>query len=369
MAVIFHLIPTLAGGGAERQLALLAIEQARCGHSVHVGMRRGGVHEVALRQHGVELHALGNHRGLNPLLCFKIWRLLRTLRPNVVQTWLMQMDLVGGFAACAANTPWVATERSSAMAYASSGMAGRERLRQGLCRRACAVVANSFEGADYWRAALPHQCIPKIHKIGNAIDLGGIQTQVGIGATARRADAEGVKHVLVVGRLIESKALDVVIKAMHRLPASLNLKLRIVGDGPMRPLLASWIREGAARDRISIHDYCDTWWQELAQASVLVSMSRYEGQPNVVLEAMAGGCPLIVSDIPAHREILSSDAAKFVPVDHEDALVSALSEVLADPEAARVRAKAAFDVVSSMTVASAAKAYDDVYRNSIKGWS
>ena len=45
-------------------------------------------------------------------------------------------------------------------------------------------------------------------------------------------------------------------------------------------------------------------WALMKKASVFVSLSAYEGCPNTVMEAMACGCPLVLSDIPAHREIL-----------------------------------------------------------------
>src|SRR5712675_763318 len=48
MVTVLHMIPTLEGGGAERQLYLLATEQARRGLSVHVAIRRGGVHMQAM---------------------------------------------------------------------------------------------------------------------------------------------------------------------------------------------------------------------------------------------------------------------------------------------------------------------------------
>src|SRR5947207_929887 len=65
---ILHVIPTLEGGGAERQLSMLAAEQTRRGYQVHVAVRRPGVHAQAIRDGRVEVHELGNIRSIDPRL-------------------------------------------------------------------------------------------------------------------------------------------------------------------------------------------------------------------------------------------------------------------------------------------------------------
>ncbi|MFT3858146.1 MAG: glycosyltransferase [Aquabacterium sp.] len=356
MMVILHFIPTLAGGGAERQLAMLAIEQARQGHRVHVGVRTGGVHEQALRDEGIVVHKLGNHRGPSPVLALKIWRLVRRVQPHVVQTWLMQMDLVGGAVALLCAVPWVGTERSSAGAYQSAGLRWRVWLRRFLFARADAIVANSTMGAAYWRAQLGPTA--RVHRVGNAIDVAAIRAVDSLHC----GQPPSHRHqILVVGRLIASKALDVVIEAVDGLPADCPVQVRIIGDGPLHAEVDAAIQRRALSGRVTLHPYSDKWWCELHRAAVLVSMSRYEGQPNVVLEAMAAGCPLIVSDIPAHREILNEASALFVPVDHAQALVSALLDVLADRRGADQRAQQACALVEQLTVQNAKNAYDQVY--------
>jgi glycosyltransferase involved in cell wall biosynthesis len=96
-------------------------------------------------------------------------------------------------------------------------------------------------------------------------------------------------------------------------------------------------------------------------------MSRYEGNPNVVLEAMAGCCPVILSDIPAHREFADESSALFVPVDDVHALSSAMAKLLGDKEEARERAERAFARMGSMTVTAMADAYEATYRKVLDG--
>jgi glycosyltransferase involved in cell wall biosynthesis len=109
------------------------------------------------------------------------------------------------------------------------------------------------------------------------------------------------------------------------------------------------------------------WWGLLKAASALVSVSRYEGHPNVVLETIAAGCPLIVSDIPEHREFLNEASALLVPPEDPAALAQAIDNVLRDGQAARRRAGVAEQRLGELSVAAAADAYESVYQRVLQG--
>jgi glycosyltransferase involved in cell wall biosynthesis len=76
-------------------------------------------------------------------------------------------------------------------------------------------------------------------------------------------------------------------------------------------------------------------------ARVVVSIGQFEGNPNVVLEAMAIGCPLVVSEIPSHREILDDSSATFCDAPSAPEVGATINHVLSDPVAAKIRAEAA----------------------------
>lgn len=359
MPNILHLIPTLEGGGAERQLAMLAAEQAKRGWRVHVGVRRRGIYEVSLGASGVTVHTLGDYRGINPLLSARINTLIAQVKPDVVHTWLPQMDVVGGVAALWNSVPWILSERTSTLAFKPFGFL--TELRHVLARYSCAVVANSAGGAAYWRRKLGPGSYVTL--IGNAIDTDAI----------RRASAEdkaahpNKPQLLVVGRLAPEKAVEIIIEAVRLLPAGIDFSMSIIGDGPLRPKIEEMITTAGLQDRMSLMPFRPDWWGLLKNAQALLSMSRYEGQPNVVLETMAAECPLIVSDIPAHREILDETSATLVPIDNPEALAAAIIALLSDPVAARIRARRASGAVATMTIQLAADAYERIYQKAING--
>src|ERR1700712_2602069 len=98
MARILHLIPGLTGGGAERQLTLLALAQSARGHEVHIGVARNEIPKSLLGT-PVRVHQLASNGNHDPLLLFRIRKLIRSTRAEIVQTWLTMMDVAGGVAA------------------------------------------------------------------------------------------------------------------------------------------------------------------------------------------------------------------------------------------------------------------------------
>jgi glycosyltransferase involved in cell wall biosynthesis len=356
MFKLLHLIPTLEGGGAERQLSMLAAEQSRRGWCVHLGIRRSGVHEKLLRDSGVVVHLLGDHKGPNPKLLLRCNALVKQIKPDVVQTWLPQMNLAGGISAMLNSVPWIVSERSDGFTNHNFKLETWFQLR--LIQHASAVVANSPGGVAYWREMLGSDAC--IFQVANAIDVAAIRSAVPESLGHSNSN-NGLRYILVVGRLIHSKALNTIIQAVRLVPVIHKFRLLIIGEGQLREEIEVSVREAGLNDRISLMSFREDWWKLLKNASALVSMSRFEGHPNVVLEAMAAGCPVIVSEIPAHRNILDEKSGIMVTKDNPTMLAEAVISILSDPVSARQRAERAFISVNGLTIQLAADSYEIVY--------
>lgn len=357
MLKLLHLIPTLEGGGAERQLVMLAVEQSSLGNEVHIALRRSnGVYMELLRNSRVEIHQLGDFRSINPFLFLRISALMHKLKPDVVQTWLPQMDVTGGAAAIWNAFPLVLTERASKLAFDSFSLL--TWLRKQVGRRAKAVVANSVTGAGYWQSVLPKRAMLKT--IPNAVDVAAIRSAAPVFSEFTQ-NVE--KVILVVGRLSYQKAVEIVLNAISLLTDRGGMRVLIIGDGPLRLELEKLIETLKIGDCVVMLPFQLEWWGWMKGADALISMSRYEGNPNVVLEAMAAGCPLIVSDIPEHREILSDESASFVPSENSIELAAAIKKLLADPDTAHRKLDQAKRYVDSLTIQLAADAYEEVYES------
>jgi glycosyltransferase involved in cell wall biosynthesis len=110
-----------------------------------------------------------------------------------------------------------------------------------------------------------------------------------------------------VGRLTEAKNLHAVIAAAALLPAALRWRLDVYGEGELRESLLAAIAARGLGDRITLHGHSAEVYRRMVEADVLLMPSLWEGMPNVALESLALGVPLVISDIPPHRELLRGD--------------------------------------------------------------
>lgn len=357
---ILHCIPSMTGGGAERQLGLLASAQARGGDDVHVAMFRSCVHIEGLRAVGATVHLLTGHArktgrslpaALRLAVAVEVSSLVWRLKPDVVQTWLPPMDLIGGMAACVRRVPWVLSERSSAPQYPDGPLTF---ARKALAEATSAIVANSGGGREYWTSIL-HKGVP-VEVIPNAISVKAIDEASPAPSSSRDT------LVLFVGRLSDEKGPLEFVDAMARLPRDLPVRALLCGDGQLRGRIDAAIAAANLGARVSVVGYREDVWSLLKAAGALVSTSRFEGRPNAVEEAMAARCPVILSDITGHREIADESTALFVPCGDSDGFAAAVVETLRRGPAVEERVRQARRAVEHRSVTDIARRYGEVYK-------
>lgn len=358
MVRVLHCIPSLLGGGAERQLCYLASGLVRRGHEVHVAYQHDGPNFPLLRESGARLHRIPSRRSFDPRAAAAIAAILRRERIEVVQTWLRRMDIWGAVAAGLAGVPWVFSERSQSVTL--DERSGSARALRALLPLARAVVANSETAADIWRRGVGGR-IP-VRVAPNAIPVDRI-------ARVEPADRrelglpEGEPLILYAGRFTPGKNVpllgEALVAVLRERPGAHAL---LLGEGPELEGFRAWVRAQGLARRVVLPGYRDDLFRWMKAATVFVSPSRSEGRPNVVMEAMACGCPMVLSDIAPHREFVTDDEAVWCRTDDLASLRDGLARALDDPPAGRGRAALALTSIRRFSIDAMVDAYDAVYR-------
>jgi glycosyltransferase involved in cell wall biosynthesis len=342
------------GGGAERQLTYLAAGLHRLGVDTHVALVSRGPNWARLIDTGATVHEIPSRGPHDPFVFGRLFGTMRSVDPDLVQVWLRQMDILGGLAAVTLRKPLILTERASRAAYPASL---KHTLRIGIGRLASAIVANSEEGERYWAGRASRHA--RRYIISNAVPVSEIALVPADDEVARR----GRKLVLFAGRLEPQKNIDTLLPALLLALQHDDFDVVFCGVGTLKPRIVEWIDRNGLGDRARLIGYTPAVWSLMKRASVIVSPALFEGTPNVVLEAMACRCPLVISDIPEHREFLDETTAVFAGAASAVEIATAIRAVLGAPEAAKARADAAFARVERFNPAAIAQRYVEMYRD------
>ena len=353
---VLHLVPNFSGGGAEKQLSWLAASLQDLGIDVHLAYLREGANFGLARASSATFHRIPSCSNHDPTILLRLLALIHRLRPNIVQTWILNMDVFGGLAARMSGVPFVLSERSSALMYPVSW---KVRLRDWVGRGADAVVANSQGGMEYWRPRTK----ASLHVIQNGLPMDQIRDVRPIepGTLGLPGDAQ---LIVSAGRLSPEKNLPLLLDALDQvLPSHPKAIALLFGEGPLRRDVEERIRRSRHANQYRLPGFTHDLWRWIRSAKVVVSASLLEGNPNVILEAMAIGCPLIVSDIPQHREILDESMAMFCPTDSAPRFAAAIEQTLSNMAEAKARAAASQERSHAWSLDETARKYVHLYRS------
>lgn len=323
-------MPSLEGGGAERVMVHLANGFCERGFQVDL---------VLVSAEGPYRSLLGNRLRVVDLKCsrtlFSLPRLVRYLRaekPNVVLSTLEHSNTIAVLACILTRN-----SQKIVVRVPNNPNAPIKSIRSQIVRilarytyfHANKIIAVSEELANdlICMYKLPQGKVQTIYNPAITLEL-------------LSKAKEPLKHpwvgpnqlplILGVGRLSKQKDFSTLIRAFSHLCLKCPARLIIVGEGEERPKLESLIRELCLEDRVSLPGFVDNPFQYIKHASTVVLSSRWEGMPNVLLQALAIGIPVVATDCTyGPREILENGKwGKLVPVGDAEALSQAILKSL-----------------------------------------
>ena len=329
-AVVLFL-PDLAGGGAERVMLHVARLLEAHGRRVVLALGRNEGPLAPLVPEGIEVHELAPDTGVGVrfgLVCVRrLRKILSGLRPGVVLSTLVGGNVVAFAAARMAGTRVVLRE---ANVYAD--MAGRPRswLARAVYPRADALIAVAPPVAD---DLVRHCRVPRerVRVIPNPVDARAIR-EAAEGDRGPHACAGEVPTVVAAGRLVPVKGFASLVRAVGRLRRDRDVRLAILGEGPLRGELERLGRQELGDGVLLLPGWVPNPYRWYREAAAVVSTSRWEGCPNVLIEAAALGARTV-----AYRrrdtEWLASLGVpvELVPMGDEEALAAAVDRAMSEP--------------------------------------
>lgn len=364
MRLLFF-IQSLSAGGAERVTANLANHWARCGHVVTILTQASIDTDVYKLDSSVRRLSLETARESPALVSSlmnntqRIRRLSRILHqegPDIAIGFMTTACCLLALARGPRKTLKIGTERN----FPPRLPLPRhwQLIRQQSYRFLDAVVAQT-PAANRWLRA--HTSARDISTIPNSLTFPVPEADPKIDPRGYVGSAEHL--LLAVGSLTPQKGFDRLINAFHAAQgARLGWKLIILGEGGLRGPLTKQIEHLGLIGSVSLPGHAGNVgeWYECAHAFALSSL--YEGFPNVLVEAMAYGCPPVSVDCDdGPRGIISHDEnGLIVPQNDPDALALGLTSLMNDAELRRALGENATLVRERYELSQIAQRWEDL---------
>ena len=309
---ILHIIDSLGRTGLANQLLVLGRGLLEHGFDVHVAALDGRgplVREFAAAGvPTVEINRRGRH---DPMACARLHRLVSRLRPDVIHSWNADAGTYGQIAAGTTRVP-----RSIAGQYGiDPWKSGSEWfVERRLARWTERYVTLSVHVRDWCvKHGLPAEKFVVIPPGVPPARTSDVSREDLLRELQLPADA---RLIGVVGRLMPEKRVKDLIWAADLLRVLHdNLRLLVIGDGPLRPQLEQYARLASDLDHIRFLGARADVWRIMPHFDVLWNASENRRHSLPILEAMAAGVPVVASDTPFNREfVVEGETGYLIPL-------------------------------------------------------
>lgn len=328
------LIDTGIIGGPGRGIVQLAIflasrgaEYLICSFAYRRPMSREFVEE--LNHRNLKAETISQRALFDPTPLWQFFCLVKRGRYNIIQSHGYKSHFIALVVSRFLRVPWIAfahgwTRESRKVAFYHS-------LDTWMLRFAEVVIAVSPPLVAHFSRVRGRNRPTKL--ILNAVDRESLRGK-GESSAIRQQCSNSSSPFLIgcFGRLSFEKGQDVLLRAIVEVVnENHDVVVLFLGDGPEREALRSLSNELGLAERVVFHPHSSVMRDYYEAVDVLVVPSRSEGLPNVLLEALCFGTPVIATDVGAVREVLTDGKTGWVvPAGDEGALGRCISAVISD---------------------------------------
>ncbi|MBN1311282.1 MAG: glycosyltransferase [Anaerolineae bacterium] len=333
---ILYVIGQMSYGGAERQLIELCkgLNPMRYALSVCSLTPKWTMFDRYQLPH-VDRIVCYKRAGMDPAIIFRLARIMYKGNYDIVHTWLYTANTWGRVAARLAGVPVVIGSLRVA-----SGWQNRFRtfMSQCLVPLVDVMVANAQAVRDSDASTLLIR--PEYEVIYNGVDTKRFLPVAPKLITQTRSSLrlpENGPLIGTVGRFDPQKDYRTWLQMASHVQASLpGARFVIVGDGEFRRAIEAWIVELGLENNVMLLGSRPDIENIMPVFDVFVLSSRYEGLPNVILEAMSCGVPVVATSVDGTVELVHHNETGLLVKPHDAlALAEAVLRILSNPEKAR----------------------------------
>lgn len=363
---VLHLIPGLGVGGTEKILFEICRGLIPRGIEPQVlALKAGGQTEQELKRIGVPVETLDTPDSFLagaldvPRLFFSLKEKIRKINPDILHTWLSRANVMGRLAAGSSGIlPVISSLR--VMEKEKRYHLWAERFTERFCR---AVTVNSTPLKDFavHTIGIPER---KVKLILNGIGPMNMNMK-------RKASGNPGKEGPILGtmgRLHRQKGIDIFLRAVPMMQQKApNAVFRIAGEGPEEKNLKA-LAKSLKLDRVEFVGLADSP-KFLSGLDAFVLASRWEGMPNVVMEAMAMGVPVACSSVGGALDLIDHgvDGLLFRPEDPAACANAALRLVRERDLTSKMTQAAKSKIESKFSLEQMIRQYEALYGQVFSG--
>ena len=365
MVKIVYFITELSIGGAQTALYRLLKGMNRERYDLHVVCLYNGDSYIAeqIRALSIPVYDLGMDSKVRLDAFVRLFWYLKSDKPSILHTWMFHANIPGRLIGRFARVPVII---SSERTMGQEGFIRRlfNRVTVSLVDR---VICVSRSVADFAAQTIK---IPKskLLVVPNGITLAEYDNLPGreSARAAFKLDAHAV-IIGAIGRPRPVKGYEILLDAFARVAlVDSTAHLLFVGEGPSRLILKTKVSSLGLNERVTFLDDQIDITRLLPAINLLAIPSLFEGMPNVALEAMAAGLPIIATSVGGTPEVVVDGKTGYlVPPRNPDALADAILKLLDNPDlclrmgrAGRERVKKHFSI--ERTIKKTEQIYEDL---------
>lgn len=334
MKIVYFITRSDTIGGAQVHVRDLALEMCRFGHEVTVVVGGGGVFARELERLGlkvIQIQSLKRRIDIFSDIVSGIvfFGIVRRLRPDLIALHSPKAGLIGRIVGSLLRAPTVYTIHGWSHVKGAGGIMRRlyTILERSFARASYSLITVCDHDRDYAVSTLklPKNALVTIHN--------------GVRDVPERWEGRFEHNapvaLVTVARFQAPKDFETLLSALYRLKSE-NWTFRFIGDGPLMNSVMGRVTELGMNDRVIFEGASERVETLLANSDIFLLISRSEGFPLSILEAMRAALPVVVSDVGGCHEMAYPGMNGFVvPAGDIDALEKKLKMLIASPDLCR----------------------------------